>query len=161
MWLLAQLYRHTTLYNILCGKDGCEHLNILPVFQIWFQPAAMVAVISRQSIKLNIGKISKKVSDLELQRKKIYENIVQLKQARDRLIIKLRNIPAAEKARERHIEVEDIKAGTDPFPTDDVIKCRSNDMVETSSDLFPTNDDCLLAVTTVYNDPALSLPNFQ
>ena len=112
----------------------------------------MVAAISRQSIKLNIGKISKTISDLELQRKKIYENIVQLKQARDRLIIQLRNIPAAEKARERHIKVEDVKAGTDPFPTDDVIKCRSNDMVETSSDLFPTNDDCLLAVTTVYND---------
>jgi len=57
----------------------------------------MVAVVNRHSVKLNIGKISRKISDLEVQRKKLSENIGQLRQARDRLICKLRSIPSESK----------------------------------------------------------------
>ena len=39
--------------------------------------------LSRQNIKLTTGKISKKIPDKELERKKILESIQQLKEARE------------------------------------------------------------------------------
>ena len=68
----------------------------------------MVAVLNRHSVKLNIGKLSRKISDLELQRRKIFENIGQLKQARDKLICKLRSLPP-----ESHINLPDDVERTD------------------------------------------------
>ena len=92
----------------------------------FIKSGAMAARINQQNMKLNIGKISRKISDLELQRKKIYENVLQLKQAREKLIIKLRTIPDEKKSSEQSINVtlnpEIVTFASDesdPLPSDE------------------------------------------
>jgi len=77
-------------------------------------------------VKLNIGKISRKISDLKVQRRKLSENIGQLRQARDRLICKLRSIPSESHT---NLLVEE-KASLDKINSDE----------STSKNLLPNSD---------------------
>eukprot|EP00092_Neocalanus_flemingeri_P041848 GFUD01045581.1.p1 GENE.GFUD01045581.1~~GFUD01045581.1.p1 ORF type:complete len:350 (-),score=103.36 GFUD01045581.1:75-1124(-) len=87
----------------------------------------------RANIKLNIGKINKKISGLEVQKNHICGNILQLKQARDKLILTLRTVPQSDQiATEPSIHFTEFE-----FPPSDSVL--SNDIP--SDDPIVISDD--------------------
>jgi len=105
----------------------------------------MAVILNRHSVKLNIGKLSKKISDLEVQRRKIFENIAQLKEARDRLIFKLRSLPP-----ENHINLPDVEKITHKNTNKD----ESRDIFETGHDKTDSVPDLTSATDTSLNNDA-------
>jgi len=118
------------------------------------------------NMKLNIGKINVKISGLELQRKKIFENIIQLKRARDKLISELRtyNVNQGPNEKSKHDISENStncvnnEFVVDSFPNNHNFEDLSDSFVPDESDaiLISDDEDIVMEDTTFPKNDALS-----
>jgi len=112
----------------------------------------MVAVLTKTSVRTGIGEMNRKISELELQKKKICEKITQLRQERNRMILKLRTLPPpplppSQTSPERG---KNQKGGDDvSSKPDNIPRSSSDDLKEVKVNIH--NDDPIIPCATNYS----------